>query len=46
MVASIYGHAFGDSDCGWVQRPYIRDRDDALSTKPVMHYQGTAYLCY
>ena len=20
--------------------------DDALSTKPVMHYQGTAYLCY
>ena len=21
-------------------------RDDALSTKPVMHYQGTAYLCY
>ena len=20
--------------------------DDALSTKPVMHYRGTAYLCY
>ena len=20
--------------------------DDALSTKPVMHYQCTAYLCY
>ena len=20
--------------------------DDALSTKPVMHYQGTVYLCY
>ena len=20
--------------------------DDALSTKPVMHYQATAYLCY
>ena len=20
--------------------------DDALSTKPVMYYQGTAYLCY
>ena len=20
--------------------------DDALSTKPVMQYQGTAYLCY
>ena len=19
--------------------------DDALSTKPVMHYQGTAYIC-
>ena len=21
-------------------------RDDALSVKPVLHYQGTAYLCY
>ena len=28
------------------QRPYNYYGDDALSTKPVMHYQGTAYLCY
>ena len=24
----------------------IYQGDDALSTKPVIHYQGTAYLCY
>ena len=27
------------------QRSYNRG-DDALSTKPVMHYMGTACLCY
>ena len=29
----------------WATRDLILG-DDALSTKPVMHYQGTAYLCY
>ena len=24
----------------------LYEREDALSIKPVMHYQGTAYLCY
>ena len=31
----------------WVtQTETLYSGDDALSTKPVMHYQGTAYLCY
>ena len=29
-----------------IQPETLYKGDDALSTKPVMHYQGTAYLCY
>ena len=30
----------------WTSPETLYQGDDALSTKPVMHYQGTAYLCY
>ena len=55
-VSAIRDHVFGDGVGVWggggleERETWCPETlhlgDDELSTKPVMHYQGTAYLCY
>ena len=49
-IAPSYKATIGKSGLiimmGVVNTETLYKGDDALSTKPVMHYQGTSYLCY